>query len=174
MNSKLRYYGLVRVEHALDIAEAICDVLGHGANGRAVHLMLETSAQETQLGGYVDPTPYRAGTGLCQIDEIAFRDIVTRTNPRNRKLIRDEFGVDLARLKYQELEFNPFLSLLFCRLHYILVPAPIPATVDERAIYWKRYYNTFAGKGTPEEYLANSKLAAMVFGLRAFGSAGEA
>ena len=164
MNQQLRYYGLVNQAHALDMAQVICDVLGHGANGRAVQLMLETAAQETRLGFYRDPTPYRAGTGLCQIDEIAFHDIVARTNPRSRNLIREAFGIELGRLKYQELEFNPFLSLLFCRLHYLLVPAAIPVTLEDRAHYWKKYYNTVAGKGTPEEYVENAQLVADMFG----------
>lgn len=47
------------------------------------------------------------------------------------------------------------LAMLFCRLHYLRCPGPIPATEGQRAAYWKKHYNTTAGKGTPEKYLSD-------------------
>lgn len=149
------YYGITRPEQAVQMANDVCDVLGHGS-GHAVALMVETAAQETRLGAYRDRTDYAAGTGLCQIDEIAFNDIVARTAPRRRVLLKEHFDVDLSRIQYRELEHAPLLGMLFCRLHYILVPAPVPDTVEGRAAYWKRFYNTEAGRGTPGEYLRNA------------------
>ncbi|MBJ3579628.1 hypothetical protein JGC46_23410, partial [Salmonella enterica subsp. enterica serovar Derby] len=35
----------------------------------------------------------------------------------------------------------------------LAVPESIPATRVERASYWKKYYNTSAGKGTPQDYI---------------------
>lgn len=32
-------------------------------------------------------------------------------------------------------------------------PEPIPETVPEQAVYWKRFYNTRRGHGTVELYL---------------------
>ena len=32
-------------------------------------------------------------------------------------------------------------------------PDPIPKTPQDRAKYWKKYYNTVLGKGTPQKYL---------------------
>jgi hypothetical protein len=45
------------------------------------------------------------------------------------------------------------LAVLFARLHYIKFPEAVPRTVSGQAEYWKRYYNTVLGKGTPEKYL---------------------
>ena len=53
------------------------------------------------------------------------------------------------------LNDNDYLGIMFAREHYRRVPKPIPSTVEEQADYWKRYYNSFAGKGTIEEYLQN-------------------
>lgn len=60
------------------------------------------------------------------------------------------------------------LACLFARLHYMRVPAPIPLDLHGQAEYWKRYYNTHAGKGTPMKYLADWKSLAepYVDGLR--------
>jgi hypothetical protein len=41
------------------------------------------------------------------------------------------------------------------RLHYKRVKASLPAANDliNQAKYWKVYYNTALGKGTPEKYI---------------------
>lgn len=158
------YYGLVKAEHAIDIAIAVCEVLGYGSTGKAVELLLETAAQETKLGVYRDPTAYAAGSGLCQFDRVAFDDVKRRARNKHADAILDEFGVDIRVVEYRELELNPFLSLLFCRLFYLLIVEAIPVTVGGRGEYWKRYYNTAAGKGSAVEY-ENS--AAIVAGLMA-------
>jgi len=149
-------YGLVRSSHAADIARAVCDVLGRGASNMGCRLLLETSAQETHLGQYRDPTTYRAGTGLCQIDLISFEDIKARTRAKHKKAILDAFGIHLDKVEYRELELSPLLSFIFCRLHYKLLPDPIPVDLKGRAGYWKRFYNTSAGKGSAEEYIENA------------------
>jgi len=38
-------------------------------------------------------------------------------------------------------------------LKYKLIPELIPNSLDERATYWKKYYNSEAGKGTMKHYL---------------------
>jgi hypothetical protein len=51
------------------------------------------------------------------------------------------------------LKTDVALACLFARLHYLRVPAPVPADVVAQAWYWKKYYNTRAGRGTPHGYL---------------------
>ena len=53
------------------------------------------------------------------------------------------------------LDDNDKIGVLFARLHYFRVSAPIPDSLADQAAYWKRWYNTSAGSGTVEEYLAN-------------------
>ena len=72
------FYGLARRSHLREIIVAVCDVLGHGAGGHAVDLLLETAAQETHCGQLRDSTPNGAGRGIFQIDPIAFNDICQR------------------------------------------------------------------------------------------------
>ena len=51
------------------------------------------------------------------------------------------------------MDDNDKIGVLFCRLHYFRVNDPIPASLADQAAYWKRWYNTTAGAGTPDQYI---------------------
>lgn len=62
-----------------------------------------------------------------------------------------------------DLEFLPGdlnLGALLCRLKYWSIPSPLPQANDwpAMAIYWKKYYNTEAGKGTIEGFLEKTAI----------------
>ena len=152
------FYGLGQQSDLTAMVERVCACLGYGLNKTAPQLLLETMAQETRLGAYKDPTPYGAGRGICQFDLIAFKDVQERTGALDAKAIQAEFAIDIKKTRHDQLDYSPLLSLIFCRLFYKLVKAPIPADLEGRAAYWKRYYNTVAGKGTAHEYIESAKL----------------
>lgn len=151
------FYGIVHRDQPRQYAQAVCDVLGHGENRLAVRMLLETCAQETHMGQFVDASAYRHGVSLYQIDEIAFQNVMARTRDADKNKIKDSFGIVLDDVEYRELAFSPLLATIFARLHYKLIPEPFPADVESRARYWKKHYNTTAGKGTEAEYLLNAK-----------------
>lgn len=151
------HYGLHSKTQAIVLATQVCDVLGHGQNFCATNLLLETCAAETCLGTYEDPTPNGAGYGANQTDPIGFKDVVERTRPGILKLIHEQFGYQLKKLKVEDLANDALLSFIVCRLHYRLRPEPIPETIRGRAEYWKQFYNSQAGKGTVEHYLRNTE-----------------
>lgn len=148
------FYGVSDPVHLAVDAQVVCDVLGHGS-GYAVQLLLETACQETRLSTYRDRTDYSAGHGVCQFDRIGFVDVQQRTNPRLVQLIKDYFDVDIGEVEHRELEHSPLLSMIFCRLFYLLRPGAIPSSLEGRAAYWKKYFNTSAGKGSAAEYIDN-------------------
>ncbi len=150
------FYGLVTPDQAIEYVVAVCDVLGHGENGKAVQLMLETAAQETHLGRYRDPTPAGAGRGLFQCDEVGFIDVVQRMRPADAAAIRQRWGVHIELIEWRHLDFSPLLAAIFCRMKYRLRPEIIPASLEGRAAYWKWFYNTARGKGTEREYITNA------------------
>lgn len=153
-------YGLISKQDAVRYAEAVCDVIGHGKTNSAVPLCVETAAAETLLGDYKDPTPTSAGTGLTQVDLGTFEWLRDKyKSSRYAGALLSTFGIDLSRTVYQELRTSPLLAMLFCRLRYLAVTAPIPTTREGRAEYWKKYYNTSAGKGTPADYLDKCRRA---------------
>jgi hypothetical protein len=51
------------------------------------------------------------------------------------------------------LNDNDYLGVMFAREHYRRIAAPIPKTLQDQAKYWKHWYNSELGAGTPEQYL---------------------
>ncbi|QSX32480.1 hypothetical protein JYB87_11960 [Shewanella avicenniae] len=145
------YYGLQYQADALVMAKNICAVLGFGKYGTASEMIVETACAETQLGTYKDTTPNN-GHGLCQHDKIGIVDVQERTKDDAKAAIKDVFGYDIELTKPEDLDSDPKLSLIFCRLTYRLRPEHIPSTYLNRAHYWKSFYNK-TGAGTPEHYI---------------------
>ena len=132
-------------------AVTICNCLGHGSHHTAVDILIETAAAETGVG-LVRDTTVGAGMGLTQFDKLPFEDVKERSM-HLRERILDDLSIDISLVEWDDLRYNPFLALLFTRLHYRLRPESIPARRIDRAQYWKKFYNTAAGAGTPEHYL---------------------
>jgi hypothetical protein len=150
-------YGLAGPAQVKQFAQAVCDVLGTGEQNSAVYLLCETAAAETGYGSYRDPTPGGAGRGLYQCDEIAFKDVQQRARQADVDALKAAFDFDLRKVKWDDLNLSPLLATVFARLHYKLKPEAVPQTLLGRAAYWKKHYNTVAGKGSAEEYIARVK-----------------
>jgi hypothetical protein len=150
------HYGAKDKQHIIDEATIVGRALGTGKAGKAIELMLETAAAETQLGTYSDRS-MQNGHGLCQIDNIAIIDLKQRTRKRHKEKIEFYLGHDFETLTQYDIQTQPRVAFIFCRLHYILVPEWIPETLFERAKYWKKYYNTEAGKGTPKHFITSAQ-----------------
>ena len=61
------------------------------------------------------------------------------------------------RLWSNILEKNISAAIVHCRIKYWRVPKSMPNTLEGRAKYWKKYYNTDQGKGTEEKYIDTVK-----------------
>ena len=55
------------------------------------------------------------------------------------------------------LRTNIAVQVAFCRIKYRRDKEPIPSTMEERAKYWKRVYNTEQGKGTVDHFIQANK-----------------
>lgn len=149
-------YGYMDIEDLKKQARKICEVLGMGVNQVADKMILETMIAETG-GGKIEDKTVGAGMGITQFDEFPFDDLKKRSLDKRDKIYQN-LGVDISLVEWDDLRYNPFLGLLFARLQYLPLKESIPVTIEERAAYWKQYYNTPKGKGTVEHYLEmNSK-----------------
>ncbi len=151
------YYGLTNLGQVFETIEAVVrDLKGNNEDTEATRqLMIGTIAQETKLGTFRDPSPYKHGAGLCQIDPgIPFEDIQDRGSKYIEKVKRI-YGIDIERATHRELELSPLLSVIMARVKYKLVPKSIPTNFDGQWEYYKKYYNSYAGKATKEEYTEN-------------------
>lgn len=146
-------YGYINEPLAKQMIKKIVSCLGGGNN--AEKLILETAKVETGLGTLKDRTRL-AGMGLTQFDNKPFYDIKNRSK-RFKNKIKNELGIDISMVHWEHLRYNPFLSFLFTRLFYLTIREKIPNTLKERAKYWKKYYNTYLGKGTIEHYIESNQ-----------------
>jgi hypothetical protein len=165
------------VDTVEQVAAEVSKLFNDGSAATA--LLRETAIQESNMGQtpgtykMVDDKKFGRGSfGVGQVDERNFEDTLSRLRgdkgqPRNLvkyvQRFKDELGIDLTEVQYEDLS-DPKLGLIFTRLHYLKTADPVPPTVQGRSKYWKKFYNTSAGAGTPDEYLSNQKAYADIYG----------
>ncbi|WP_417790651.1 hypothetical protein [Terasakiella pusilla] len=124
----------------------------------AENLLMGTAAQESRLGEYLVQLGNGPARGIFQMEPATLDDIYKnylayRPNVQGKV---DAF-LSPAMSKPDNLTCNLAYAALMCRVHYMRVPAPLPEAHNVEAMgrYWKRYYNTPAGKGTEAEFIEN-------------------
>ena len=148
------------------IAAEVSKIFNDGRN--ATEMLKEIAIVESNMGQTpgtydiaVDSKGNRGSLGVAQIDEIAFKEIQSRLKggkgrnkytQRTIDRVSDALGLDPTTIKYEDLADDK-TNLVFARLYLMMRPDPIPRTPQDRAKYWKKYYNTVLGKGTPQKYL---------------------
>ena len=131
------------------IVTPACERLGL-VSPEAIELVVGTAIQESRLT-YLTQLGAGSALGLFQI-EPATHDDVWKNVVRNRARYKAALGArDVERFVY-DLRY----SAMIARLLYWRHPEPIPTDLEGQAHYWKRYYNTALGAGTPSEYIANN------------------
>ena len=121
----------------------------------AKELLLETIAHETLFGTFPDYSK-SVGMGLCQFDRIAFDDVIQHCE-EHFDTIKEKLGIDLTWITYEDLRYNPFLSIIMARLKYKRVPKAIPSNTEERFKYYKTYYNSSEGKADYVDFMNNAR-----------------
>lgn len=117
----------------------------------AVELLVGTAAAESQ-GGYYWKQVNGPAVGIFQMEPDTEKDIwlnyISYHDRLYKKLVAYGYGIPSDSLQY-DLKYQ----IIMCRLHYYRVSAPIPKTLEGQALYWKKYYNTYKGKGTAQKYM---------------------
>lgn len=133
--------------------------IGHDSPA-AEQLLLGTAIQEShlkyrrQLGG-------GPGRGLFQMEPATHNDI-WKNYLAYKKDLADKVSGLLSSSKADrlaELENNDKYAAAMARVHYLRQPAKLPEENDIQgmAAYWKKYYNTPAGKGKESQFIENWK-----------------
>ena len=92
--------------------------------------------------------------GVFQMEPATHDDIW-----KNYLKFKPDLAKDVMKLSHsvnaQSLISDLLYAAAMTRIHYLRVPAALPAEgdYDGQAAYWKEYYNTYLGAGTEEEYL---------------------
>ena len=145
-------YGVINKEHLDHVILEVTQELGNGANNTAHLLLSETAQSETNYGDFKDTNLF-SGYGVMQFDKIAIDDTIARTPQKIKDKVLQKWGVNLDFVDGFTMQWSPLVSVIMARLKYRLVPQEIPKTRAERANYWKKYYNSALGAGSPQEYM---------------------
>lgn len=123
----------------------------------AVSMLLGTIATESLSGNYIKQLNGPA-CGIYQMEPATATDILNNFLsycPELSLKVRDLY---ISRLSLEEnLTMNLAWATAMCRVHYFRVKSPIPKKFEDRAVYWKTYYNTSKGKGSINDYLVKAK-----------------
>lgn len=149
---------------AVMIYEKNMELLGH-ARREEVELYVGIAATES---GFTQRIQMDAGParGLFQVEpDTAYDVCLNYLRPKRERLRRImllSFGIYVDffpdRICLPDLlEIYDDFSFLIARCVLLRRPEPIPVKVEEQAEYYKQWYNTQAGKGSKEKYLADWK-----------------
>jgi hypothetical protein len=121
----------------------------------AVELLMLTAATESNLGYYIVQKGGGPALGIFQMEPDTEDDIWENYLQYKDTLadkISKEFPIH-SDFSLDDLEFNLGYQIAMARIHYLRVPEKLPSKKDTHAmaLYWKRYYNTYLGKGTTEK-----------------------
>lgn len=157
----------VRAE-IVSLIKTVCLKLTGHANDNEVKLLLGTAAAESGLifRKQLDDGPAR---GLWQMEPTTAYDIFQNYLAWRRPLWLDvrEIWLEVRSMPSShplwvpmrtELEYHlekcDDFACAMARIHYLRDPHPIPDALEGQAAYWKKVYNTPAGAGTVEHYMA--------------------
>ncbi len=120
----------------------------------AEELLLGTALHES--GGLKRITQYKNGPALSyfQMEPTTLFDLWDNyLSFRSAKMaLLTKYKIPDLSLS-ENLVLNPAFAVAAARLQYYRVAEPIPKKLYGQAAYWKKYWNTEKGKGTPEQYI---------------------
>lgn len=118
-----------------------------------VNLISEIACVESNCGDYIKQINGPA-CGIFQIEPNTAKDIINnylayRTQYKNKVMSTYINSMTIE----ENLMYNLAFSVALCRVFFLRISESVPSTVEGRAEYWKKYYNTVYGKGTVEDYI---------------------
>lgn len=120
------------------------------------NLICGTIAQESAYGKYRRQIGGGPALGIPQMEPATFHSIVD-----DYLDYRPHIWNKIAQISNvlspnsNDLVDNDKLAICMCRVQYYRQKEAIPKDLVGWARYWKKYYNTYKGKGTVEEFINN-------------------
>lgn len=127
----------------------------------AVQLLLGTAAQESDMGEYLVQVGGPA-MGIYQIEPMTHESLWVHYLNRPEKSELREILLDMASrdavyngmVEDSQLVENLRYATAIARILYWSRPEPLPNDIEGWSLYWKAYFNSESGKGTPDEFVA--------------------
>ena len=136
-----------------EVISPTLDAMGMDSRS-AVSLLMGTAAHESRLGHFLKQVRGPA-RGIFQMEPATHDDIWRNYLDRRPPLmVRVEQFLAPAPSRTQQLSTNLVYATAMARIHYWRVPEPLPAwdDIDALARYYKKYWNTYAGKATEKDF----------------------
>lgn len=165
LSQRYKCYGVNTNMEVTAAIEYAVQVFSYGANKDNLRdLLKETAIAESNYGNALYNPSRAYGRGIFQFDKIGMKQalqVATNKNALGKIQTSDlyPFSIDLSHIDtvYMEFTQRAVLQAILARFYYLGVKEPIPTTLEARAKYWKRYYNSELGAGTPEAYISRVK-----------------
>lgn len=123
----------------------------------SVPALCQVTGTGSKESGYLVRRQFGDGParGWFQMEKPTYDDVWARgvrPFPALEKSIRDLVSPNVP--SFDLLETSDAFAAVMCRLKYRLVPEALPDSSDYKgmALYWKKYYNTYLGKGVVNNY----------------------
>lgn len=138
-------------EHGRYLVWSVLEMYEWNSPG-AVELLLLTMAAESEFGTYLYQVGGGPALGVYQMERKTEADIWNnwlRYRDVERRKVMGYSGV-YGPGDIRHLSFNLEYQTAMARIKYLREPEPIPDADDVLSLakYWKRYWNTYRGKGT--------------------------
>lgn len=121
-------------------------------------LLLETVATESDIGVALE---YKGNYGVTQFRISSAKYLLNwlrKKHPEMHVSIMDMY--DPTKTMRENLKFNVPFNLAMCATYYWHRNPSLDnkslSTITKRSRVWKKYYNTSAGSGTPQQYVKRS------------------
>lgn len=131
----------------------------HLYSQEAEELLISTCAQESEDGFYLKQTVggENAALGIFQMQPDTHESIWNGTLSINTNLAFDVLKACNypIRPKPEIMIYNLWYAAIMARVFWLHVKEPMPSDMNGRWLLYKKYWNTYAGKATKEEFVAN-------------------
>ena len=119
----------------------------------AVELLLGTAAQESDLGFFLHQGFDGGGLGIYQIEAATHEDVWRYLRRPENEELGNIILTFASQADDKSLIGNLHYATAIARVKYWMRPEPLPETVEQHGIYWKQFYNSGSGAGTPQQYV---------------------
>lgn len=158
-SAKVKSYGVSQQE-LIQMSYEVAEKVFEDNHEMWKHLLVGTLAVETNLGQFKGNSIY----GVAQMRNSGFQFVQKELKKRGeeKEVFESLAGKELNQIQLSMLEKEHRLAILYMAYYYkFLVHNQVEFNTKEGAAkIWKKYYNTYLGKGSPESFLkAYSKQA---------------
>ena len=154
---------MISISQMKSLIEKTCSRLGNKyASSEAVNLVLATGIVESRYE-YIKQMGDGPARSFWQVEPTTAVDTLAHFLVHRSSLMQKCAEATLVDLKYWQtydenvwaeiLEKNIAAGIVHARLKYWRVPKKMPNSLEGQADYWKKYYNSESGAGSPEHFI---------------------